>query len=462
MSMRKKQKRIVRILALALALLIVLGTVASIVFSSARGEEGAPLDACLLEMELLEDAQALQVRQRLLYTNRTGQALDHVEFSIYANMFRRLSALPYEADTLGQVLHVGYAPGGAEFSRVLVDGEAANWGMIDEEELFMRVDCALEQGQQCEFVFEYTLLLTQNAASLGVGETDWRLRGFYVQPLRYEDGAFVATSPLQHANYVYAGRADYTLSVSLPERYVLAGPGEIHAQDNGDGTRTWNLSASGLRELCVSLGMRWREYEGHTQNGTRVRLLSSGRGDAREALETALETLNLYESWFGTLAWDVTIAQSDYALGALSLQGLIWLQEDALTDAMQMRRALAKQYFGWAAYSMPTQDAWLSDSISEYVAYLALESAQGESAFLEAMNRSVLPEAQFTLPGGLEITSDATLFTQSEYDTVVRGRGALVFHELRVAMELEPMLAGLKRFYEKGFRDGGKIVKFLG
>ena len=102
---------------------------------------------------------------------------------------------------------------------------------------------------------------------------------------------------------------------------------------------------------------------------------------------------------------------------------------------------------------MPTQDAWLSDSISEYVAYLALESAQGESAFLEAMNRSVLPEAQFTLPGGLEITSDATLFTQSEYDTVVRGRGALVFHELRVAMELEPMLAGLKRFYEKGLSE---------
>ena len=221
-----KRKRLVRILALVLAALLVLGTMASIVFSHdhAHAEAAAERDGYHLEIAFYEDAQALQIRQRLRYTNRTGGRLDRVEFSVYANMFRRVTALMYEGDVWQDVFPAGNAPGGIEFSRVLVDGEAADWGMMGEEELFLRVACDLADGEACEFTFEYTLLLTQNAASLGVGDTDWRLRGFYVQPLKYEYGEFVAPEPLQHANYVYADRADYALTLTLPERYLLAGP----------------------------------------------------------------------------------------------------------------------------------------------------------------------------------------------------------------------------------------------
>ena len=219
--MCRRQKQLVRVLALGLAVLLLLGTVVSIVFTHdhAHGEENRVADSFAIEAEFLEEAQALQIRQRLLYTNGTGQALDRVEFAVYGNMFRRQSALMYEGDVWPDVFPQGNAVGGLEFSQVLFDGEAADWGMLDENELFMRVACDLEPGETGEFLFEYTILLTQNAASLGVGESDWRLRGFYVQPLKFEGGEFVATSPLQQTNYVYAGRADYTFSITLPERY---------------------------------------------------------------------------------------------------------------------------------------------------------------------------------------------------------------------------------------------------
>ncbi len=355
----------------------------------------------------------------------------------------------YETDVWQQVFPAGNAPGGIELSRVLVDGEAADWGMQGEEELFLRVACDLADGQMCEFTFEYTLLLIENGASLGVGDTDWRLRGFYLQPLKYEYGEFVAPEPLQHANYVYADRADYTLTVTLPERCLLAGPGEIASSDNGDGTRTWTLTAKNIRELCLSFGMRWREYSAETSSGTRLRLLANARG-AQKMLDTALEALEAYERWFGPLAWDVTIAQSDYALEALSLPGLIWADADALNDAMALRRALAKQFFGYGAYPMPTEDAWLSDSLSAYAACLALREAEGESAFLAYLNGELLPEAQYTLPGGVEVTSSAAILTASEYESLVLGRGALVMHEMRTAMGEETFLSALRLFYERG------------
>ena len=447
--MRKQQKRFARILALVLAILLVLGTLASVLFSHAHAEAAIARDTCQLELTFFEEEQALQVRQRLRYTNRTGGPLDRVVFSAYANMFRRATALMYETDVWQEVFPVGNAPGGIEFSRVLVDGEAADWGMQGEEELFLRVACDLADGQTCEFTFEYTLLLTQNAASLGVGAMGWRLRGFYIQPLKYEYGEFVAPEPLQHANYVYADRADYALTVTLPERYLLAGPGEITSVDNGDGTRTWTLAADNIRELCLSVGMRWREYSAETASGTRLRLLANAR-DAQKTLDTALETLEVYESWFGPLDGDVTIAQSDYALGTLSLPGILWANEAALSDAMALRGALARQFFGYGAYPMPTEDAWLADSVSAYAACLALKEAEGESAFLEYLNGEILPEAQYTLPGGVEVTSSAAILTAAEYESLILGRGALVLHETCAAMGEETFLAALRLFYQRG------------
>ena len=447
--MNKRKKQLARILALLLAVLLVLGTIASIVFGHAHGEGTAVQDEIALELEFFEEEQALQIRQRLRYTNRTGKHLDRVEFSVYANIFRRVTALMYEADVWQDVFPSGNAPGGVEFSRILADGQSADWGMMGEEELFLRVACDLAEGQTCEFTFEYTLLLTQNAASLGVGAMGWRLRGFYIQPLKYEYGEFVAPEPLQHANYVYADRADYALTVILPERYLLAGPGEITSVDNGDGTRTWTLAADNIRELCLSVGMRWREYSAETASGTRLRLLANTR-DAQKTLDMALETLEVYENWFGPLDGDVTIAQSDYALGTLSLPGILWANEAALSDAMALRGALARQFFGYGAYPMPTEDAWLADSVSAYAACLALKEAEGESAFLEYLNGEILPEAQYTLPGGVEVTSSAAILTAAEYESLILGRGALVMHETCAAMGEETFLAALRLFYQRG------------
>ena len=447
--MNKRKKQLARILALLLAVLLVLGTIASIVFGHAHGEETATRDEIALELEFFEEEQALQIRQRLRYTNRTGKHLDRVEFSVYANMFRRVTALMYEADVWQDVFPAGNAPGGVEFSRILVDGRSADWGMMGEEELFLRVACDLADGQTCEFTFEYTLLLTQNAASLGVGAMGWRLRGFYIQPLKYEYGEFVAPAPLQHANYVYADRADYALTVILPERYLLAGPGEITSVDNGDGTRTWTLAADNIRELCLSVGMRWREYSAETSSGTRLRLLANTR-DAQKTLDMALQAMEAYENWFGHLDGDVTIAQSDYALGTISLPGILWANEAALSDAMALRGALARQFFGYGAYPMPTEDAWLADSVSAYAACLALKEAEGESAFLEYLNGEILPEAQYTLPGGVEVTSSAAILTAAEYESLILGRGALVMHETCAAMGEETFLAALRLFYQRG------------
>ena len=95
---------------------------------------------------------------------------------------------------------------------------------------------------------------------------------------------------------------------------------------------------------------------------------------------------------------------------------------------MALRRALGKQFFGYGAYPMPTEDAWLSDSLSAYAACLALREAEGESAFLAYLNGELLPEAQYTLPGGVEVTSSAAIPVSYTHLDVYKRQGRRRLH----------------------------------
>ena len=154
------------------------------------------------------------------------------------------------------------------------------------------------------------------------------------------------------------------------------------------------------------------------------------------------------------------IVQSDYPLGALNFTGVAWISADLLRGsnadelAQRLRFCVAQQYFGLACYVEPSADAWLSDSVSEYVTCLLLEAKEGRDRFLSYVNRDWVSALRQTVPGGLRITSDASLFDAYAYDVVVMKRGAVVMHELRLAMETEGLLAGLREFY-RGGRDSG-------
>ena len=184
-----------------------------------------------------------------------------------------------------------------------------------------------------------------------------------------------------------------------------------------------------------------------------------------DILDAAVRAIGQCEAWFGPFpVSEFEIAQSDYPLGALDFPGLVWLPEALLGAGKRaemtqaLRVCVARQYFGLSAYVEPSADAWLSDSVSAYVGYLLLEAAEGHEAFLKAVNRDWVSALQQTVPGGLRVTSDAALFDAGSYDTVVLRRGAVVFHELREAMGLEGLLAGLAEFCRMG-ADGHTLTE---
>lgn len=456
----KRNRKLVRIVAIVLAALliggVVFGALVSALAEAPAGIQAAERDRYELSMEYLEEEQALRIEQRLVYVNRTGERLDRVMFYAAANMFRREDALMYESDDLEAVFPEGYVPGGIDLQAARVDGADAEYGFQGEDELYLRVACDLEPGARATFAFDYYLLLTRCGAFIGAGDGDVRLSAFYFIPgvygARYHE--FALSEPLPFARWLYTDAADYDVELTLPDGWDVASVGTA-TRDGG----AWHISAENAREFALSFSRRWRAAEAATDSGVTVRVLSGAR-DSKCALDAAVAAIEQCEAWFGPFpASELDIAASDYPLGALNFPGLILLsgglfdRSRASELERRVRFCVAQQYFGLSAYVEPSADAWLSDSVSAYVGYLLLEAAEGRDAFLAAVNRDWVSALQLTIPGGLRVTSDAKLFDAYEYEIVVLNRGAVVLHELREAMGLEKLLEGLAAFFRMG-RDG--------
>ena len=458
--MNKKQRRAVRLVAILLAALLAAGAIVSAVISLAYAEEAAPGETrhrCTLTMEYLEEEQALRMSQRLVYTNASDVTLDRVLFYAPANLFRRQASLPYEGDALLASFPAGYLPGGIDLTAVRANGEAADWGYQGEDEIYLRVACALAPGERCAFEFDYYLLLTENAAFLGLSGEDWRLSGFYFAPASLDEGGeFILNAPLGFARYVDAPAMDFEASIALPDTHLLSATGAESSAEGEGHVKLWTVRAEGVRDFAMCFGRKYREYRAETGSGVQLRCLTNVRGAADGVLSTVADAISICEAWFGAFPFpQLDIVQADCADGALNHTGCLWVPEDMLRAggdglAKALRFFVAQQYFGCSVYARPSSDAWLSDSICEYLSYLMIEEAGGHDAYLAALNAGVVNSLQLTIPGGLTVTSDAALFTAAEYEIIVKDRGAAVFHELYTAMGRDALIAGLRLFYQKG------------
>lgn len=448
----------VRVIALILVVLLIGGVIFSAVVAMA--EEAPERDCYSLDMEVLLKEQAVHVTQNLDYVNRTGAPLDRVMFSVYMNVLRRQNAIPVESGDYLDAFPAGYAPGGVDFIRVQVNGEAADWGVQGDAETFLRVACPLEPGQQARFSFEYYVLLPVYSGAMGVGDLTWRLTNFYPVAAVYDEEKQDFALGAYHAvgEALYADAADYQVSLSLPEGWALAAPGEIR-ETREDGTVRYEVRAQSIRELALVFSRKMVERSGYTGRGTKVRVLANTASTAKALLETALPAVDFFSDWLGQYPYDgLTLIETEYLYEGLSDPGVVQISHE-LCGVFQREvlarntvRRLAEQWFSCVVGVDRSREPWLSDALPAYAALLYEEENGGYDAYLKQLNEQVLSSLNVTVPGGVSVESEADRFTsRMEYEMVVIDRGMAVLHEVRRAMGRETLMEGLREYVSFGW-----------
>lgn len=458
-----------RVLALLMAAMLVLG----VLLSAAEGlaEEAPARDRYDLAIDVLFDRQAAQVTETFEYTNRTGEALDEMMFSVYANVLRRQTAVPVEADEFENAFPEGYAPGGVDFMSVKVNGEAAQWGVQGEDELFLRVECHMEPGETVVFRFDFYVLLPVYSGAMGIGDLSWRLVNFYPVAAVWDeylhdfpmDGYTAMHEPLS------SDAADYHVSLSLPETYHLAAPGVITRTPDGMGMVFYEIDARGIRELALVFSRKTTERTAQTESGTTIRALGNAPASADRMIQAALPAMNWLEAQFGAYPWDaLTLIETEYLRDGLSHPGVIQVSNGltGLLDGEQLENAIvglcAQQYFGAIAGNRKNAAPWLSEAIPSFVSLLYFEEKNGYNDFMKRLNAQVLPALSVTIPGGLTPDSESERFvSRMEFEVVVVCRGMAVLYMMRRDMGEALFMEGLQEYVSSAWLGRATAADFL-
>lgn len=411
-------------------------------------EENAPL-SYRMEIGILENEQAADIRVWVTYTNQTGETLENLLFFVPANCLRRESTLPYDNDTLEKAFPFGYAPGGMDIRSIRVDGKDANWAVSGENEAYLRVPALLENGKTCTIEFNYALLLTRNNAFLGVSDVDFRFSGFYPSLIVYEDGDFATNALTRAGKSHYSCVSSFDITVRMSADYNIACAGEKTETVSGS-LKTVSVHMENVREAAFAVSRKFHVISDKTASGIAVSAYGQDRGALRTSVKHAVSAIEYFEKTIAPFPHSsFTLCFSDLAGQNLHAGGIALMAKGDF-DKSDICKQAALQYFADRVHPNPAMEAWLTDGLSEYMAYLCVRETDGEKEFLRLMQKNVLPALQITIPGGVTPASETARFqTISEYEAVISLRGAAALHEVRTAMGEDAFLSGIKAYYEE-------------
>ena len=410
-------------------------------------EESTPV-SYRMEIDLYETEQAASIKAAVTYINQTGETLENLLFFLPANCFRRESTLPYDNDTLEKAFPYGYAPGGCEINRILVNGEAAQWAVSGENEAYLRVPVHLEDNEACLIEFDYLLLYTQNNAFLGVSDAFIRFSGFYPSLIVYEDGDFASNALTRAGKSHYSDLASFDIRLTMSSDFEVACAGKTEENLEG-GRKSVSICLENAREMAFVASRKFHNRSKTTASGILIEAYGQDRGDLKESVLYAAEAVEFLEEHLAPFPYgSFTLCLSDLAGQNLSSSGMAIVAKGNF-DRSEIYQLVILQYFADRVHPNPAMEAWLTDGLSEYLSMIVLRETQGEAEFSKLLQTRVLPALQITIPGGLTPASETVRFqTLSEYEAVVCLRGAAALHEVETAMGTKNFWAGIRQYYE--------------
>lgn len=188
-----------------------------------------------------------------------------------------------------------------------------------------------------------------------------------------------------------AGNYDLRLSVRQNER-VATGGKITHEAAAPDGWKTLDIAASGLRDLALVVSKRFEVHEAEAE-GTKVQIfaLPEHRFYARLALQTCVESIPIYNRWFGRYPQpELKIAESVFGWNGNETAGMV-LIDYRVFDAPKIghmyvdhlvSHEVCHQWWYGTVGTDGFRETWMDEGLVSYINELKMHLKYGTGANL--------------------------------------------------------------------------------
>lgn len=326
----------------------------------------------------------------------------------------------------------------------------------------------LEKGAPVTVQIDFSTRIPAAGTRLGQKDGVWSLTYWYPILGVYENGAWIPRpSPRPFGDPYLMDLAKYKVRLQHPPGWNWYTSGVQSAsltQQNGFTTTEWQ--ADSVRSFALIGGAGWQETRWKTPSGVDV-TVAARSADRLPALKTiTAQAMSTYTSLFGQLAASsfAVLDMPEGTVYAHEYPNLALFSNDIWNWPNGEHWIAHEIAHAWWFTSVGTHkavDPWLDEGLTDYAAYLYLETQQGSEAYNKAMesNWSLFRDGKSYAPhqfgaavhvDGRGVDSQYADFdNEADYYYLVYLRPVLMYDDLRKTMGNQKFFAFLKQFYLK-------------
>lgn len=346
-------------------------------------------------------------------------------------------------------------PGCMTVYDLAVNDQQAYFEMTGQNQSILSVPLPLEIGpwETAELYFSFTIILPETGSRFGINSNGLMLGNALPIAAVYENGAWRDDAYVEEGDCFYSRSSDYKVVVTAPANWALAYTGSLVEQKTENGTTTYYITASEVREFALALVEKAYTAQAECASGaTTVHALADSRSHAEFAAEAAAKALDFFNEKIGAYPYpDFFVVQFDMP-GGMEYPGLVMICKDYYVSSRQgegvrvIGHEVAHQWFYNVLGSDQIKSPWLDESLVEYLGFRLYADYAGE----EAMQAQLETRFQNYLDGyERTVRLDAALedYSAADYFYVVYAYGCQVYRALYEKLGEAAFYEGLATYY---------------
>ncbi len=363
-----------------------------------------------IEVRLDTETRKLYGKQKITWTNKSGDFIPDLQFHLYLNAFRndqttfmRESGGRHRSSTLEK-------RGGWGWTKVTQISLGKNINLLDSirfiqpddgnimDETVMQVMLpeAVKPYETIEIFIEFEARLPQVFARTGY-YGDFYLAGQWFPKIGVYEAAGDRYATVGQWNChqfhlnseFYADFGVYDVKITLPDNYIVGATGiRVSENHNQDGTKTWHYYCEDVHDFAWTADTDFIVVEDEWQHVKIKYLVQPMRGYAAQRhIDAAKVALEFLEDWFGPYPYPtLTIVDPQYkALGAGGMEyptfittGMFWLIPEGLKLPEEVTvHEFGHNYFYGLVANNEFEEAWLDEGITTYVEIKMMDEFYG-------------------------------------------------------------------------------------
>lgn len=460
----KKKKSFRLVTAFCLSLLFVCLFALSGCGEKTLQEISVNLSTYNLNVTFDESDNTLSGTENVNYKNNYETTLSCVKFHLYPNAFRQGATYsPVSLRNYDKAYPNGFSAGKIDVSSVNMDGKSVEVEIEGNDENILNVDLSEEifpgDGVMIEIAFE--VLLPNCVHRFGYGDNTYNFGNFYPVACVFENGEFVQDNYGSNGDPFYSETANYNVTISCDDDFVLASTGAQTAEREENGNTVTTISASAVRDFAFVISKKFSVLS-ETINGVTFYYYYYDDENAQRSFETGVKAIQTYSNLFGSYPYSTfSVVKTNFIHGGMEYPNLVYISDtiESYDDYLNVIvHETAHQWWYNIVGSNACEYAWLDEGLTEFSTLMFYRYNEGYNVVeKDSLNASLssyilFSELYQSIYGNFDgsMSRNVNEFSgEMEYTYISYVKGVLFFDNLEKTVGEKNFLKALKHYFKE-------------